>query len=282
MQDLNDKVTSDSLTAIEWNQIPSELQNVIASLGITLSAVDLTQLGQAIAAYAAGGAFYVDSGAADAYVLSTVGIKYAPHAYFDGMTIIAYPGNANTGPSTVNVATLGVKSLKMRGGGDPAAGVVSPIQPLIAQYSASAGYFIIQNVKPLLVVSNATPQSVPTSTTTVKTFDAVVRDDFGAWNAGTNAWVVPAGVRRIRVTASNSWTSNVAGYRLLRVSGTTGVAGNPIHRQGASNEDEQNVHGEFDVTPGDSITVSLFQTSGGALNTSGTLTDEWLIIEVVN
>ena len=48
MQDLNDKVTGGTLTAAEWNEVPSELQNVIEGLGITLSGADLNQLGKAI------------------------------------------------------------------------------------------------------------------------------------------------------------------------------------------------------------------------------------------
>jgi hypothetical protein len=112
MQDLNDKVTGNVLTAAEWDEVASEIQNVIESTGITLSGADLNQLGKAIAAYAAGGDFYLDTGAADAYVLSTVGAKSAPPAYFNGMRIRFVAGNTNTGASTVNIAGLGVVSLK--------------------------------------------------------------------------------------------------------------------------------------------------------------------------
>ena len=50
MEDLNDKVLGGNLPAIEWNQVPSEIQNVIENLGISLSNGDLNQLGKAIAA----------------------------------------------------------------------------------------------------------------------------------------------------------------------------------------------------------------------------------------
>ena len=65
MEDLNDKVTAGTLTAAEWNQVPSEIQNVIENLGITLSGADLNQLGKGIAGYIANGTFYTDSGAAE-------------------------------------------------------------------------------------------------------------------------------------------------------------------------------------------------------------------------
>lgn len=122
MQDLNDKITGNTLTAAEWNEVPSELQNVIEALGITLSGADLNQLGKAIAGYVANGNYYTDGGAADAYVLSTIGSKQSPTAYTDGMSVLFRPVANNTGACTVNVAGLGVKSVKTSAGADPAAG----------------------------------------------------------------------------------------------------------------------------------------------------------------
>lgn len=125
MQDLNDKVTGGTLTATEWNEVPSEIQNVIEGLGITLSSGDLNQLGKAIAGYVANGAFYTDSGAADAYVLTEIGSKQALTAYTDGATFEFNASNAGTGgAATVNVAGLGVKNIKLRDGTDPAAGQI--------------------------------------------------------------------------------------------------------------------------------------------------------------
>lgn len=112
MQDLNDKIAGSSLSASEWNQVPSEIQNVIESLGVALSGADLNQLGKAIAGYVANGDFYVDSGVSDAYVLSPVGLKKSPPAYTNGSKIRFYAGNSNTGASTVNVGGLGVVSIK--------------------------------------------------------------------------------------------------------------------------------------------------------------------------
>ncbi len=126
MQDLNDKVTGGTLTATEWNEVPSEIQNVIEGLGITLSSGDLNQLGKAIAGYVANGIFYTDSGAANAYVLTTIGSKQTATAYTDGLEAAFIAGNDNAaGASTVNVAGLGVKNIKLADGTDPAAGEIS-------------------------------------------------------------------------------------------------------------------------------------------------------------
>ena len=115
MQDLNDKVTGGSLTADEWNEVPSEIQNVIESIGQILSGGNLTQLLKAIAGYAANGPYYIDSGIADSYVLSPVGSKSAPHEYAVGERIRFIAGNTNTGASTVNRAGGGVKAIEFFG-----------------------------------------------------------------------------------------------------------------------------------------------------------------------
>ena len=124
MQDLNDKVTGGTLTANEWNEVPGEIQNVIEALGITLSNSDLNQLGKAISGYVANGNFYTDSGIADAYVLAVVGSKQTPAEYTVGFEIRFIAGNTNTGASTINVASLGVKNIKLKTGSDVPAGSI--------------------------------------------------------------------------------------------------------------------------------------------------------------
>ena len=125
MQSLNGKITGGTLTAAEWNELPTEIQNVITGLGITLSGGDLNQLGKAIAGYSANGTFYTDSGTANAYVLTTIGSKQSPTAFVDGMVVEFVAGNDNSGASTVNPAGLGVKSIKSKGGNALGAGEIT-------------------------------------------------------------------------------------------------------------------------------------------------------------
>lgn len=111
MRDISTKVTGSSLTADEFNDIPSEIENAILSAGISLSAADLFQLGKSIAVYAARGDFYEDSGIADAYVLSAAGLLETPTTYSDGARFRFRPTNTSTGASTVNIAGIGVKNI---------------------------------------------------------------------------------------------------------------------------------------------------------------------------
>ncbi len=115
MEDLNDKATSGTLSAAEWNQVPSELQNVIVAVGQVLTNGDVQQLNKAIAGYAGAGDYYSDTGIADAYIMTVIGSKIGPAALdadHDGLLVRFRPGNANTGASTANVATLGVRDIR--------------------------------------------------------------------------------------------------------------------------------------------------------------------------
>jgi len=54
-----------------------------------------------------------------------VGLKQSPTAYTDGMRVRFDAGNDNTGATTVNVAALGVKDIKLEDGSTLAAGDIS-------------------------------------------------------------------------------------------------------------------------------------------------------------
>lgn len=101
------------------NSVKSEINNTITSTGASLSDANLSQLAAALAAYAAGADYYTESGVADAYVVSPVGSKSAPIAYFVGMRVRFMAGNTSTGASTINVNSLGVESIKQANGTDP-------------------------------------------------------------------------------------------------------------------------------------------------------------------
>lgn len=141
MQDLNDKITGGQLTAAEWNEVPSEIQNVIEQNGITLSGGDLNQLGKGIAGYVANGDFYTDSGIANAYSLSVIGSKQGPTAYTNGMRIRFLAANPNNTAATVNVNGLGIQTLASSIGGALVGGEIGTLIFNEAVYSTAAGHF---------------------------------------------------------------------------------------------------------------------------------------------
>ena len=149
MEDLTGKVSNGGATAEgilspdEWNQLPSEVQNVIATRGQALNNADLNQLGKAIAEYSIGGQVYTDTGAADAYVLTATGGRQAITALSDGDKFRFIPANTNTGASTANISGLGVVDIKKIGGvDDPAAGYIqSGVEVTLTYRTAPSAHF---------------------------------------------------------------------------------------------------------------------------------------------
>ncbi|MCA6484091.1 MAG: hypothetical protein IM547_01660 [Chitinophagaceae bacterium] len=98
-----------TLPASEFNQIPLEITNAITNAGITPSILDTNQLSKTFANNSAAGAYYVDSGGANAKVLSrAVGIT----TYAVGTRVRFINLVANTsGTVTVNVNGIGAVTL---------------------------------------------------------------------------------------------------------------------------------------------------------------------------
>lgn len=111
MQLLNDKVTGSTLTAAEWDQLASEIQNLITNSGLSLSAVDTEQVLRSIHDIVGSADFYNCSNTANAYTLSVISPRKAPVSYKVGMRVRFYASATNSGASTINVAGLGVKDI---------------------------------------------------------------------------------------------------------------------------------------------------------------------------
>lgn len=132
-------------------------QALLKAHGVTPSGtpdqVGASQLLQCLVAEASGLAVnYVDSGAADAYILTPSTDNEGPDTHFEGMEIIFVPTNANTGGAvTVNVAGIGVVGLKTRDGANPLAGVLSVTTRVVCHYDTTGGYFKLDRTDNLLI-----------------------------------------------------------------------------------------------------------------------------------
>lgn len=216
MEDLNDKITGNDLTAVEWNQLPSEIQNVIEGLGQTLSNADLNQLGKGIAGYVANGNHYTDSGAADAYIMTQIGSKQASTAYTDGMIVEFVPANSNAGASTINVAGLGVKDIANTSSG----GEILSGTRISLRYNSGSGEFDIFQTAASTVTAGlffglktsnaadadhditiATGQAADSTNTFLMALSsAITKQIDGAWAVGTNQPGLFTGT-----VANNTW-----------------------------------------------------------------------------
>lgn len=140
------------LTADEWNQLAQELLNIIESWGgMTSSGAADDQLGKGISVAVSAFDFYSCTGAANTYTASPIA-RPAPPVITNGMRVRCIPSNNNTGASTINVASLGVKNIKRPDGTALQAGDISTSRLLELYYNNGAGEF------------RMTPGSLPAST----------------------------------------------------------------------------------------------------------------------
>jgi hypothetical protein len=152
MKKLNDKTTGGSapqsqLSSGNWNNIITELVNLLEATGISLDESDPNQLGKAIANYVASAKTFDDSGSANNYILEASGNFQNPTSYKEGMEIIFRPLNSNTGASKININGLGDVDLKYSEGGILSSGELSNLKITKAIYRVSDSSFRLTNQK---------------------------------------------------------------------------------------------------------------------------------------
>lgn len=119
MKDIPQKTDNvDVLPANAFNSHATELETAVTRSGQTLDLTsetsadpDTTQLSRAMTLSSQIANQYRDVGSVNAYVLNQIGNFRQPLAYTDGMTVTFKVGTSNTGPSTINVTSLGSRSL---------------------------------------------------------------------------------------------------------------------------------------------------------------------------
>jgi hypothetical protein len=156
MESINGKAIDGTLTAAEWNQLPTEIQNIITDLGIALSNGDLDQLGKAIAGMVGSADYYSVGGTVNALTATKIGAKQAPvalDAVHDGLRVRLRPSGSNTGAATINVNAISVKDIKRENGDALTAGDLSPNRDAIMRYdSGTDDFFLLDGSLPLLDV----------------------------------------------------------------------------------------------------------------------------------
>lgn len=216
MKDVPAKGTGSQYTAEEFEKgLNEETKNFVESSDQALSEADQFQMGKTAANYSSAGDFSVDSGAADAYVLSAISPYQAQTKFIDGMRLRFRPVNPNTGASTVNPFTLGVKDIKHETGRDLLPGELVTGKEVEIIYRQSSDYFIISDIVinnlpkdyrsgTLLVNNGADPtkdidfqagewRSSDNTTNLILTSTMVKQIDAN-WAAGTNAGGFPSGL----------------------------------------------------------------------------------------
>lgn len=215
----------------------NEGNNIITGSGQSLSDAINNQRVIGVSRFAANN-FYIDSGTANAYILTLAASMTNPVSstvgYFVGMTIRFRAGNANSGASTVNVNSAGVKNLKKEDGTtDLAAGDIPTDIDVMFRYNGTA-FCLVRNAAtlpeaiagtnntkfltpylasnlPIVRVAKTTPQNLVNSVWTKITGFSIDLNIGGYWNAGTQKFIPPAGTYQLNLgtnAASNSAYGN--------------------------------------------------------------------------
>ncbi len=128
----------DSATAQAFSFLPDETRLTIGTVG-----------------------FGVDSGTANTYVITHP--QPLPIPYSDGFEISFNPLNNNTGASTVNVSSIGVKSIRAMDNTPLNAGDIRAGIPTSLRYSSTTGFFHLTSPSPNVISSISVTQATETS-----------------------------------------------------------------------------------------------------------------------
>jgi hypothetical protein len=213
MSDFNtSKIDGNTVGASEWNQL-ADVDNFVISSGQTPSTSNLEQLGIGSARYSSGGQFFTDSGTANAYVLTPVSPFKSPvssgagEGYFNGMIIRFRAGNANSGASTINVNSAGVKNLKKADGTDVVTGDILTTRDVAFRYDGT-NFIKVENVNP----ATNTIQGISYINNRVKVVnDGTNPNDTIGFVAGT--FITSSGIQiylptiRKKIQSTGSWTA---------------------------------------------------------------------------
>jgi hypothetical protein len=184
MTKFDDKVNGNTVDASEYNDQVRSNKNAILAGGIAITS-DNDQLAKSIVNHVGAANYYTDSGAANAYVLNTVGDFKAPtqlDAKTDGLLIRFRAANASTTASTVNVAGLGVKAIKLADGTtDIGAGDISNSIDTALRYDFANDVFLLQPIGTTAFKATMSANQVVTNAVITKVEYNTISFDTGSY-----------------------------------------------------------------------------------------------------
>lgn len=183
--------------------------------------------------------------------------------------------NTNIGTNTSNISTLNTT----------VSGHTTSIGTINGQISTLQGQTAaIANLGKVAIAGITADQSMANNSAVQVVLNTFTTNTLGA-TFSSGAIVIPAGVSKIRITASISHAANATGVRQLLVNrnGSPGV-GLPLQSTNATSAGATTLQASspvLSVSPGDTISLFGFQNSGGAL-AAVALNLTWLAVEAIN
>lgn len=133
-----------------------------------------------------------------------------------------------------------------------------------------------------LLARRGAAQSTTTAVATVIDWDTLLEDTSGIWPDAAGVFTIPTGrgIRRVRITTTVMWDANATGIRQARIlKGASVIAQTNVNAIAGGAVTAVNLSIVVTVVAGDTLSIDALQSSGGALNVSGSFTN--LSIEVL-
>lgn len=223
----------------------------------------------------------VDTGAANAYVLNFVSNFTT---YTDGIIIYWIPSNNNTGPSTLNVNSLGVIPIVNSDGTPLYKNQIVANQVATVLYKSGTFILISTSSSQAFNASRVTTeQAIPASSTITCLFNQINVNNGGGYNSGSGRFTAATyGIYQfnLAITMSPAGTNNELNRILISKNGSTTVTdgtalsiGTGLRLAQYSNTGNQMLFSGsaiFELNPTDFVSVLwLSGTSGGGTNNLG-------------
>ncbi len=190
------------------------------------------------------GATYQDSGSANAYVLALSTNLQSVDSYKDGMTVTFKAGNSNTGPSTVNINGLGVKSITRSDGSALVAGDINAGEYNQFTYNLASDRFEISMVQ-VEFATQADQEGLAEAgkavTPSVQQYHPSAAKAFAAFNgigvvsleeSYNVSGIIDNGTGDYTITFSNAMSAATYGYSVASESNVVAPAGASLYPGG--------------------------------------------------
>jgi hypothetical protein len=243
-----------------------------AKVGIDNSAATTSQ-DYKIRRYSDVGQYAADAGANDTYVIT---LSPAPAAYYAGMVVAFNANTANTGAATLNINSLGAKTIKREGNLDLNDNDIKAGQIVYVVYDGTNFQLVGSDsfgIAPAVRVYKSAQQNISNGSQTVLTFSDEAFDTDNMHDNVTNnsrLTVNKAGLYLIKGQAN--YGSSATGRRQTSLTKNGTLALGSTEAPAVSGSDTiQQVTALAKLAANDYIELTAYQTSGAGMNigTSG-------------
>lgn len=182
-------------------------------------------------------------------------------------------------------ARVRISTMSLRAGtGTPEGSVTAPVGDVYFRVdtaqiytktsgTGNTGWTLIRTTDTLTILTRNATQAITSATWTSISWDTEVQDDSNAFASGTPTIItVPAGYTKVRATVYTTWASSATNGRSARITKNGTADADTVEADMRTAFNESSAHWTsrwLTVAPADTLSIMVYQDSGGSLNLSG-------------